>query len=517
MPLSLPSEVMLSEARLALWPLNLKIVTHFGKAMLRNGDPYLHHVQEMAESSSVRQYSYSQRSLEAFMSRRLRAIAWAAKAFDIEKQQLGRLNPEVIETKETGYIIIAETAGVLARWLEGSISDALVAASGALRAAYWLWLEDDERSMILARTVVEQAARLRTWRLKPEKAAFLEVQPTSIRDWLQAAGWRRLSILNRSLGEFAHVSMKSKWSGAREALAEIQLRDSTEGPAPLQTARGSALDEVAFVFGSELAYLARTYHGPLATAFESVLPYADIDRPEARIEEWLQRCWSHRDRSLGDADFRPQPAESEVAAQLDAEIPRICMRAAYSSRGSPRAFRAWPLAWPSPSGPLGRQRHLQGERRAEGASRAVPRSGMRSTVEAGGTGPDNVRRSGPVPVTFRPALGALAVGAVGTAWARRPLAGVPGRRARLLALGQEPAAGRLRAVGPRDPPAHRALGIVGADQVEQGIGAVRVQDRAVIPAACLIPPAAHVDLVRLAIVVAEVGQVGRLAHGVPPR
>ena len=26
------------------------------------------------------------------------------------------------------------------------------------------------------------------------------------------------------------------------------------------------------------------------------------------------------------------------------------------SLGSPRAFRAWPLAWPSPSGPLGRQR-----------------------------------------------------------------------------------------------------------------------------------------------------------------
>ena len=24
--------------------------------------------------------------------------------------------------------------------------------------------------------------------------------------------------------------------------------------------------------------------------------------------------------------------------------------------GSPRALRAWPLAWPSPSGPLGRQR-----------------------------------------------------------------------------------------------------------------------------------------------------------------
>jgi hypothetical protein len=32
--------------------------------------------------------------------------------------------------------------------------------------------------------------------------------------------------------------------------------------------------------------------------------------------------------------------------------------------------------------------------------RRVPRSGMRSTVEAGGASPDNARRSGPVAVTF---------------------------------------------------------------------------------------------------------------------
>ena len=32
--------------------------------------------------------------------------------------------------------------------------------------------------------------------------------------------------------------------------------------------------------------------------------------------------------------------------------------------------------------------------------RRVPRSGMRSTVEAGGADPDNARRSGPLTVTF---------------------------------------------------------------------------------------------------------------------
>ena len=63
-----------------------------------------------------------------------------------------------------------------------------------------------------------------------------------------------------------------------------------------------------------------------------------------------------------------------------------------------RALRAWPLAWPSPSGPLGRQRSPGSTARR----RRVPRSGMRSTVEAGGADPDNAWRSGPVPVIFRP-------------------------------------------------------------------------------------------------------------------
>ena len=63
---------------------------------------------------------------------------------------------------------------------------------------------------------------------------------------------------------------------------------------------------------------------------------------------------------------------------------------------SPRAYRAWPLAWPSPSGPLGRQRSPGSTARR----RRVPRSGMRSTVDAGGASPDNARRSGPVAVTL---------------------------------------------------------------------------------------------------------------------
>jgi hypothetical protein len=63
---------------------------------------------------------------------------------------------------------------------------------------------------------------------------------------------------------------------------------------------------------------------------------------------------------------------------------------------------AWPMAWPSPSGPLGRQRSLGSTARR----RRVPR-GMRSTVEAGGVDPDNAWRSGPRTCDILPAIGGL--------------------------------------------------------------------------------------------------------------
>jgi hypothetical protein len=64
-----------------------------------------------------------------------------------------------------------------------------------------------------------------------------------------------------------------------------------------------------------------------------------------------------------------------------------------SQEGSPRAFRAWPLAWPSPSGPLGWQ-GLQGQRRAEGASRIA---GCEAPLRL--EGPARRMRGVPVPIT----------------------------------------------------------------------------------------------------------------------
>ena len=98
-------------------------------------------------------------------------------------------------------------------------------------------------------------------------------------------------------------------------------------------------------------------------------------------------------------------------------------------------FRAWPSGLALAVRPAG----LAEAPGSTARRRRVPRSGMRSTVEAGGASPDNARRSGPVAVTSsrrsahlarccRPGRGA---GGRGSGIRRGPqAAGHRGRRAR---------------------------------------------------------------------------------------
>ena len=110
-----------------------------------------------------------------------------------------------------------------------------------------------------------------------------------------------------------------------------------------------------------------------------------------------------------------------------------------------------------PAGPA----EVSGVKGGSPKARPCERERMRSALDAGGADPDNARRSGPVAVTFRTAIGAL--GASVTAWscscgaAPGPLrrgpaaAGDRGRRARQLGapVGLPPE-GRERKLPPRN-------------------------------------------------------------------
>jgi len=305
LPLSLPSEVVLQEAAPSLWPLTYDYLRVFGSSLIAGGEAYADDVRKLEGGVPPREVVYSARSFEAFASRRSRAAAWARAAFDAEAAQLGSdFDPDSLRGREFSYILIAEVAGLLGSWMSGPPSDALIVAAASLRAAFWLWLEDDERAMVLVRSILEQSARIRTWRLKPKRAAEVEERGDRVRtrDWLQEAGWRRLSILNRSLGEFSHANSMSRWTGAREALALIQPESRPGKSLPVQTARGSALDSVAFALGSEVFEWAHRDHPALADALAGVLPRDSGAGAPNEVEEWLRRCWSKRGLSFGEAD-----------------------------------------------------------------------------------------------------------------------------------------------------------------------------------------------------------------------
>jgi hypothetical protein len=85
--------------------------------------------------------------------------------------------------------------------------------------------------------------------------------------------------------------------------------------------------------------------------------------------------------------------------------------------------------------------------------RRVPRSGMRSTIEAGGTGPDNARRSGPLAVTSSCCDILAATGVLGATLTDWPSCW----RTRGSGIRRGPQAAGHRGGRARQPPRRRAL------------------------------------------------------------
>ena len=168
-----------------------------------------------------------------------------------------------------------------AGWASGPEADALRTAAAALQSAWWLWLGDTDDAMPCVRGVLEQACRARAHRVKPARAARVEDMGAAAGParWLEAAGWRRLAALGRALGEFAHVSFRARWTGARDALAALQASGT---PQPDSTARGHALDVSAHLLAHEVAARLDLACPAVAATFRARVTQLDTDRHEAR-------------------------------------------------------------------------------------------------------------------------------------------------------------------------------------------------------------------------------------------
>ncbi|MGK5742904.1 hypothetical protein [Micromonospora sp. URMC 103] len=231
-----------------------------------------------------------------FLEFRARAIAGALRAFSQEKEKVGRLDFDYLLFRENHYILSSEIAALASRWEQGEIADGLAISASALRSGFWLWLEDDDRAMSMLRTVLEQVARVRTWRTKPEKARRLEASPATMpRDWLEAAGLRRLAALNRALGEMAHLRADGSWSGARDLLAELQHPESRIEDY-LHTGRGHALSWMSLILAKEAVAVIGRHSAVLARSMGEIVSWFDVDEPgrDREYQRFLDFAWTLR-------------------------------------------------------------------------------------------------------------------------------------------------------------------------------------------------------------------------------
>ncbi|WP_150255120.1 hypothetical protein [Nocardiopsis deserti] len=224
-----------------------------------------------------------------FTERRFRALIWARHGFEDEKKFFGEeFNPDSLADRQFRMIITSEFASLLSHWTtEQEIKNAASAAASSLRSSYWLWLDDDDRAMGMLRVVTEQAARIRTWNRKPEKAASLERnKKTTPKDWIEKSGLKRISSFNSALGEMAHAREGNQWIKAREVLSEMQT--STTAPEPIKTARGFALDTANRILASEVMGTFKKDMPELAIVFDDALREANVDykHMESSLEKW---------------------------------------------------------------------------------------------------------------------------------------------------------------------------------------------------------------------------------------
>lgn len=244
----------------------------------------------------------------AFSWHRSRSIETAQRALDHESALFGEsFKDRSLSGRTVRWLVLGEAASLLSQWHPTPEQAAALAVVGSgVRSTHWLWLEDDDRAMAVLRCVLEQTARCRTWRIKRTKAARLEARATTTpRDWLEAAGWRRLAALNTALGEFAHVKSLSQWDIARELLTQLQ-RDADPEQARF-TARGAAIEFVTMLVAEEVAASTQEVSPAIASRITEAFDHLDL-LPEAHlsVEEQFNHIWAMR---LTSASAKQRPSE----------------------------------------------------------------------------------------------------------------------------------------------------------------------------------------------------------------
>lgn len=235
----------------------------------------------------------------AFSWTRWRSALTASVALEHEKLTLGkRSRPDTLRIRTTSWIHVTESLSLLSTWENDERpSSSLALLASSLRSGWWLWLEDDDRAMAMFRYALEQLARTRVWRINPEKAEKLTTR-SAPRDWLKAAGLKRLGPLNKALGDFTHQLPWADVQAGRQLLEGMQANSDSRDAR--HTARRSAAELITALAADEATRRAEQYAAPLGEVLAKVLLPAralagstNTTRPDT-LDSYLDLVWSYR-------------------------------------------------------------------------------------------------------------------------------------------------------------------------------------------------------------------------------
>lgn len=270
----------------------------------------------------------------AFAWHRNRCAQSVLHALELERKLLGDdFDINGLHARTSGWILLTELASLAVRWVENrEVACSFGVIASGLRSANWLWIEDDGRSMAILRGVLEHAARVRTLRLKPEKGSILtQRRETRSRDWIEAAGWRRLSALYHALSELAHTTPTSRWRGAIEQLARFQPDVKPEHA--ILTARRSALDLVSQLAAVEVLQAIKEKSPLLAQSSQIILQeHAPVLPPnyDQLVEATMNHIWGERYGDSGPIEWQKpvaEPSDSPVSASAQLPLTELGIQA----------------------------------------------------------------------------------------------------------------------------------------------------------------------------------------------
>jgi len=285
----------------SLFPLSLKHLTDGSLSSLDvHQDAFSRHLRSIATRGKGTA-SLEDLVVMSFIDCRRRARDAARDAFRAEEEAVGEdYEPMIVQARYQQTILLCEMMALLATWDESTCAAEWRCGAGSLRSAFFLWLEDDDNAFTLTRSLIESLAKTRTTRIKPARAARLRARGrlASPRDWIEAAGWKRLRLVNRALGELSHTTRNSKARGAREALRKT-LPDSEKGPSPDEyLVRGGILRAATAMAAQEISLHLDHLSPRIAGAFRDIV---SPNRGLSLLEEdrWLDKVWEQREDDLG--------------------------------------------------------------------------------------------------------------------------------------------------------------------------------------------------------------------------